>query len=144
MKKWSSLKNLKTKINSEENAKKNLKRQSSSPYLNGTSHHGNGKSSSLNKNLNKKASRGILTQTNNFGSVLNYHSSASASKSNNLGIGTKSSHNRDTNHKESLPRSLSSKKIRNQNKTIMEPSSIMNAQNSSAKKIKRASKGSWK
>ena len=90
MKKWNSLKNLKNRGASEGLAKKNLKRQASSPYLLISASHNENKSSSLNKNYPKKSPKNILTQATG----LNYQTNTS-SKANNCGNGTKSSHNRD-------------------------------------------------
>ena len=143
MKKWNSLKNLKSRGTSEDISKKNLKRQASSPYL--VSSSGN-KSNSLNKNYPKKLHKNILTPSSNFN-----HQTSSLFKAHNNSntVGTKSSHSRDYaqgKNKTALPRSLSSKKIKVQNQSILDFAAHMNPQNSlsSAKKLKRSSKVSWK
>ena len=144
MKKWNSLKNLKNRGVSEGLTKKNLKRQSSSPYLLVSGSHNENKSTSLNKNYTKKSPKSILTQT----SGINYQIYTSP-KANNTANGTKSSHNRDHSqgkNKPTLPRSLSSKKIRQNNQTFLDSTNVLNPHNSSSntKKIKRSSKASWK
>ena len=144
MKKWNSLKNLKNRGVSEGLAKKSLKKQASSPYLNASGSHNENNSSSLNKNYMKKSPKSLLTQTTG----LNYqvHTSPKASNTTN---GTKSSHNREYSQGKNKPtfaRSLSSKKIRQNNQAVLDSTNILNSHNSSSntKKIKRSSKASWK
>ena len=141
MKKWNSLKNLKSRGTSEDISKKNLKRQASSPYLVSSN---TNKSNSLNKNYPKKLQKNAHASSSNF----NNHTS-SLFKTQNNPVGTKSSHSRDYaqgKNKTTLPRSLSSKKIKVQNQSILDFTANMNPQNSisSTKKLKRSSKISWK
>lgn len=132
MKKWASLKNLKSRGTSEDLTRKSLKRQASSPYLAANMSKA---SSSLNRKENKSMKK---TGKNIFSPIsVNYTALKTSAPTN------KSSHNRESNQQMAMDRSLSSKKNKSNHPTNTS-GSFGTSGFSNHKAIKRTSKASWK